>query len=661
MRRTSKYGRSRHVVVEAFEQRVLLSAGDPDPTFGDGGFAVADFGAARYTQAVGVAPGGKVVAGGYIPASDASAPAFFVARFNPDGTPDGNFGTGGVATAPEDLVYVGPHAMVVQPDGRVIIGGVTPRGFTLVRFNTSGQLDPTFGTGGRVEGDTAGAGPAVGALALQRDGDVLVAISGDERFYAGSVIRYHPDGTLDTTFGRGGADGDGRVSTTFGQIGGKINDLVVLPDGRIVAAGLGFVPSTPDHHGGQNFAFARFNPDGTSDTTLDGDGAVTKDFTDGDVVYSAAVLPDGSILGAGYVTRWEGQQGGAEAAVVKVGPDGRLDRSFGDGGLSRIDGPLHAATGIVVTVDGRIVVVGETSFTGPPVNPFGATRLFANGRVDPEFGHARSPGGAPVGGVALQPDGKYVAAGASASWDVMVVRFTGDPPPQPHALRIDGTAAADRIRVDVDGVDPALLRITTNGVVRTERAAGVTGITVSGLGGNDKLEATAAIKVPFALDGGAGNDTLVGGSGNDTLLGGDGNDLLDGRAGADLFRGGAGTDTAAYTLRKNPLFIGIGMSADDGEKGEGDNVFSDVENVWGGRGNDTIRGSSANNRLVGGGGNDVLVGRGGKDTLLGGAGDDQLLARDADRVVDTLDGGDGNDAAQRDPSDLLTSIEGLLA
>jgi Ca2+-binding RTX toxin-like protein len=143
------------------------------------------------------------------------------------------------------------------------------------------------------------------------------------------------------------------------------------------------------------------------------------------------------------------------------------------------------------------------------------------------------------------------------------------------------------------------------------------------------------------------------------LLGGDGNDVLDGRGGADLFRGGGGTDTADYTLRRNPVTVGIGTSADDGEKGEGDNVFTDVENIWGGRGNDVLRGSSASNRLAGGGGDDVLYGRGGRDTLLGGSGDDQLFARDGDRIGDTLDGGDGTDRASRDRIDILVSVEQL--
>ena len=225
-----------------------------------------------------------------------------------------------------------------------------------------------------------------------------------------------------------------------------------------------------------------------------------------------------------------------------------------------------------------------------------------------------------------------------------------------NTLAVDGTSGSDRISVDVSA-DRAALLVTVNGVTTTRPRSGVTRIVLRGLGGNDSLKVAAGVAVDATVDGGAGHDTLRGGAGDDTLLGGDGNDVLDGRGGADLCRGGAGTDTADYTARRRAVRVGIGTAADDGEAGEGDNVWNDVENVWGGRGNDTLRGSSANNRLVGGGGNDVLVGRGGRDTLLGGAGNDQLFARDAEREPDTLDGGDGIDQSQADAVDVLLRTE----
>jgi Ca2+-binding RTX toxin-like protein len=135
--------------------------------------------------------------------------------------------------------------------------------------------------------------------------------------------------------------------------------------------------------------------------------------------------------------------------------------------------------------------------------------------------------------------------------------------------------------------------------------------TLKGLGGNDLLV------------GGAGNDSLVGGPGNDTLLGGDGNDSLDGGDGSDQLVGGAGTDTVRYSSRKaaQPVTAAIDGLPDSGGASDGiadarDTIGTDVENIAGGAGDDTLTGDDANNVLTGGGGSDTLVGLGGNDTLL---------------------------------------------
>src|SRR5205814_8290756 len=119
-------------------------------------------------------------------------------------------------------------------------------------------------------------------------------------------------------------------------------------------------------------------------------------------------------------------------------------------------------------------------------------------------------------------------------------------------------------------------------------------------------------------------------------------------AGADLMKGGAGNDTADYHTRAVPLVIGIGTLADDGEAGEHDNVYLDIENVFGGSGNDFIRGSAADNYLVGNGGTDSILGGYGNDTLEGDAG------------LDTLNGENGTDEAIASAGDTLISIESVV-
>lgn len=190
--------------------------------------------------------------------------------------------------------------------------------------------------------------------------------------------------------------------------------------------------------------------------------------------------------------------------------------------------------------------------------------------------------------------------------------------------------------------------------------------TATGGDGNDSLYGGAGTD---SLSGDAGNDYLVGDAGNDTLVGGDNNDRLLGGADADSLLGGAGddqlapgrgkdtlsggigTDRADYSYEAKPVIASIDGAANDGTKGEQDNISTDVEDIRGGTGNDTFTGSGAKNYLIGGGGNDTLIGNGGSDILSGDAGNDSLVGGNGnDRLrgglgTDRLIGGANNDLA----------------
>ncbi len=144
------------------------------------------------------------------------------------------------------------------------------------------------------------------------------------------------------------------------------------------------------------------------------------------------------------------------------------------------------------------------------------------------------------------------------------------------------------------------------------------------------------------LSGGTAADTLKGGTDSDILQGGSGADTLDGGLGADVLGGGDGVDTADYAGRVAPLSITLDDVSNDGEPNEYDNVLSDVENVHGGWGNDSITGSASDNVITdGSAGNDTLDGQGGNDTLIATGGNDTLLSGDGN---DTMLGGTGNDS-----------------
>jgi uncharacterized delta-60 repeat protein len=140
---------------------------------------------------------------------------------------------------------------------------------TLIYGQTqSGTLDASFGTGGKVTTDFAGSGDGAGAIAVQPDGKLVAAggatINGQADF---ALARYNSNGTLDTSFSTGG-----RVTTDFGGRYEGASSVALQWDGKIVVAG-GSVIGLYD-----NFALARYNSNGTLDTSFGTGGKVITDF-----------------------------------------------------------------------------------------------------------------------------------------------------------------------------------------------------------------------------------------------------------------------------------------------------------------------------------------------------------------------------------------------
>ena len=230
-----------------------------------------------------------------------------------------------------------------------------------------------------------------------------------------------------------------------------------------------------------------------------------------------------------------------------------------------------------------------------------------------------------------------------------------------------GGAGSDTVTYasNSDDLNISLDNVANDGGVNELDNVDDTNETIVGGSGDDVISVSNSAKITRVLFGGAGNDSLVGGvandrlsgdDGNDTLVGGAGNDLLIGGAGSDVFSGGkGGGDAVTYGYATAPLTVSIDNIANDGVAGEQDNVKTDVENIYGGSGSDTLTGSSADNVIYGGAGNDLITGLGGKDSLFGESGNDRFVAKDG--LVDAIDGGAGTDKlVSSDKIDLLTSI-----
>jgi len=243
--------------------------------------------------------------------------------------------------------------------------------------------------------------------------------------------------------------------------------------------------------------------------------------------------------------------------------------------------------------------------------------------------------------------------------------------------------------VDYSGATGAVV-VTIDGVANDGEGAESDNVTttvenVLGGPGNDDITGSTANNTltgglgDDTLTGNAGNDILNGGDGNDTLEGGSGSDTLNGGLGGDVLNGGPGTgDNTSYAGRSSGVTVNQNDGdPNDGEVGEGDNVFANVERVTGtafaddldggpgkqvlngGGGNDNLNGRDGSDTLNGGGGNDILTGGFGTDSLQGGAGDDRFFARDLnppthpDGYKDSIVCGPGADTIEtRDAKDV---------
>ena len=174
-----------------------------------------------------------------------------LARYNTDGSLDSSFGSGGkVTTTLAPTRYNGANALVLQPDGKLVAAGyVQSTNYALVRYNSDGSLDTTFGSGGKVATTISGtyANSGAFALVLQSDGKLIAtgALQGKSSRDFG-VLRFDPDGSLDSTFGSGGM-----VSTDFSGADDVANAAAREQDGKLVVAGF----STGQSGG---FAVARY-------------------------------------------------------------------------------------------------------------------------------------------------------------------------------------------------------------------------------------------------------------------------------------------------------------------------------------------------------------------------------------------------------------------
>jgi uncharacterized delta-60 repeat protein len=325
----------------------LDANGAVDPSFGSNGIVRTpidlDPGARDVARGVAVGPDGSIVVVGDAWRANFDSDVGFV-RYTPAGELDSSFSGDGIQTVdlgPQDIGY----DAVVQPDGK-IVGAVTTStydGFEVVRLNTDGSPDQSFGSGGIVR--TPIGNPSLGdeSLAVALDGGRIV-VGGDADSGTGAgdfaVVRYLADGQLDASFGSGG------IVVTPGAEDELIRAVAVTSGGKILVAGYGGSGSTT-----LRLRLARYLDAGSLDTTFGGTGVVTTAIGNYAGAVSLAIQPDGKAVAGGW------SNGGPSFALARYNDDGSLDLSFGEGGVRTYPVGTHGGDGTSVLLqhlpDGR--------------------------------------------------------------------------------------------------------------------------------------------------------------------------------------------------------------------------------------------------------------------------------------------------------------------
>ena len=406
--------------------------GTKDNSFGEYGIVTTPVGMEESkAYSVKIQNDGKIVAAGYT--LNEGTYNFAVVRYNPDGSPDISFGTGGIV-----ITQIGPsnsiaYSLAIQKDGKIIIGGKSSNGsnndFCLARYNINGTLDNSFGTDGIVTTEIGTSTDVIQTIAIQSNESGIEKIIAAGQTYKGSgsdfaLARYNLNGTLDVSFGINGI-----VTTDIDSRNDGLMSIAVQGDGKILALGYS------NYEGNNDFALARYNTDGTLDNSFSGNGIVITQVGDaGDYGRALTIQNDGKIVAAGY--SFSGTY--CDFALTRYNTDGSLDVTFADNGIISVSyGALNDFVySIAIQNDGKIVAAGGGRSDNEGYD-FVLSRYKPDGSTDSTFG-LNGVIITPIGvsscyalSVALQDDGKIVAAGCSDNDDgycvFSLVRYNSDP------------------------------------------------------------------------------------------------------------------------------------------------------------------------------------------------------------------------------------------
>jgi uncharacterized delta-60 repeat protein len=390
------------------------TAGGLDPAFGTGGTVVTSthYPGTYLPSGILLQPNGEIV----VVAELSSGSGFGLVRYESNGALDPSFGTGGEATtASFSGLFTIPYDGALQPNGDIVeVGNAenatdTVNEFAVARFTGSGTLDSSFGTGGEVTTAFGGLSNPATSVLVQPDGDILVGgsdLKAAKTATLTALARYNASGSLDTSFGTGGTVAVNAV--------GPVAALGEDAAGDIFAVG-------------DSGKIAEFSPAGVLQASVTA-SPITVSSTGG--ISSTAFQANGDYLigqtGATGVRR------DADAQVVRYLPTGAVDPSFTNPPFDFTDeGALATDTiqALAVEPDGQVVVTGLHELA--PSVVLGLARLDSNGALDTTFATGGVETGLPGQGsaIAVQPNGDIVVAGeleeTGQTPELVVQRYLG--------------------------------------------------------------------------------------------------------------------------------------------------------------------------------------------------------------------------------------------
>ncbi len=381
-----------------------------DTSFGNNGIVSTVInGSYNLAQTSVVQPDGKIIVAGE--AGEPSPMKLAVARYNADGSLDSSFGNSGTL-----LIQVGPaksyaRNIAVQADGKILIGAYTyddvAADFAIVRLNENGALDNSFGNNGITIVDN-GSHEIVDAMTILNDGKILLAGNNYNDFLS---ARFNTDGSLDVSYGA-----NGWIATGFDSSDSQVKDAALQADGKFLLGGYSYNNST----GVNSMAVARYNEDGSMDTTFGTAGKVNiNSGNNEDYAAAIAIQSDGKILIGGYTYVGDNPLR-YDLVAVRLNTDGSLDANYGNNGIAisrAIENGQNYAEQMLLQPDNKLIIAGYASITDN--YNLAMVRFDSNGNVDTTFGtegkvstdiNGRSDFGKTI---TIQPDNKIILSGYS--------------------------------------------------------------------------------------------------------------------------------------------------------------------------------------------------------------------------------------------------------